>query len=220
MSFIRIVCRSEVSRPGASRLRLFRFDEIRRDACPARTGFHPGRDDPLKGSLTARWTDGQKDLPRRRAIHARPTSPPGRDGLNWRIPGGGRMRRPVATITIQSPTQRRASRSASAACRIRATGRGGRQHVVRTRSINGKGAVVDRSVIRLGVVPYVEGNASPRPHSVSPGDRSAQEYSPNTHAQRTRTAEATGNRSGDRYGGRGLLQREVRRPARRRPPRC
>ena len=87
--------------------------------------------------------------------------------------GGRRMRRPKATIIIQLPTQRRASRSASAACRIRATGRGGRQHVVRTRSVNGKGAVVDRSVKRLGLVPYVEGNASPRPHSVSRGDRSA-----------------------------------------------
>ena len=55
------------------------------------------------------------------------------------------MRWPKATITIQSPTQRRASRSASAACRIRATDRGGRQHVVRTRSISGKDrfAVID-----------------------------------------------------------------------------
>jgi len=76
-----------------------------------------------------------------------------------------------------------------AACRIRATDRGGRQHVVRTRSVNGKAAVVDRSVKRLGLVPYVEGNARPQPHDVSPGDRSEREYSPNTHAQRTRTAE-------------------------------
>ena len=60
-----------------------------------------------------------------------------------------------------------------AACRIRVTDRGGRQHVVRTRSVNGKAAVVDRSVIRLGLVPYVEGNASPRPRSVNRGDRSA-----------------------------------------------
>ena len=50
---------------------------------------------------------------------------------------------------------------------------GGRQHVVRTRRVNGKAAVVDRSDKRLGLVPYIEGNASPRPHSVSQGDRSA-----------------------------------------------
>ena len=61
-----------------------------------------------------------------------------------------------ATITIPSPTQRRASRLASAACRIRATDRGGRQHVVRTRSVNGKVAVVDYSVERAGRVPNVE----------------------------------------------------------------
>ena len=62
--------------------------------------------------------------------------------------------------------------------------RGGRQHVVRTRSVNAKAAVVDRSVKHLGLVPYVEGNASPRPHSVSRGDRSAQEYRPNVPVQR------------------------------------
>ncbi len=83
------------------------------------------------------------------------------------------MGQPKATITIPSPTQRRASRSASAACRIRAIGRGGRQNVVRTRSVSEKAAVVDRSVKRFGLVPYVEGNASPRPHSVSRGDGSA-----------------------------------------------
>ena len=64
------------------------------------------------------------------------------------------MGRLTATITIPSPTRRRANRSASAACRIRATDRGGRQHVVRTRSVHGKGAVVDRAVKRLGLVPY------------------------------------------------------------------
>ena len=149
-----------------------------------------------------------------------PDPGPAAAGRPSRRGGGRRMRRPKATITIRSPTQRRASRSASAACRIRATDRGGRQHVVRTRSVNGKAAVVDRSVKRLGLVPYVEGNASPRPHSVSRGDRKRKSTALTTKLSGPETAETTGNRSGDRCGGRGLLQREVRRPARRRPPRC
>ena len=49
-----------------------------------------------------------------------------------------------ATITIRSPTQRKASRSASAGCRIRATDLGGRRHVVRTRSVNGNATVVEK----------------------------------------------------------------------------
>ena len=72
-----------------------------------------------------------------------------------------RMGQPKAIITIRSPTQRRASRSASVVCRIRAIDRGGRQHVVRTRSLNGKAVVVDRAVKRLRLDPHVEGQASP-----------------------------------------------------------
>ena len=57
------------------------------------------------------------------------------------------MGQPKATITIRSPTRRRASRSASAACRIRATDRGGRRHAARTRNASGTAAnqVCDRS---------------------------------------------------------------------------
>ena len=62
------------------------------------------------------------------------------------------MGQPRATITTQSPTRRRASRSASAACRIRATDRGGRRHAVRTRTrANGGNQVCDRSNVRTGL---------------------------------------------------------------------
>ena len=90
--------------------------------------------------------------------------------------GSGRMRWPKAIITIPSPTQRRASRPASAACQIRDTDRGGRQHVVRTGSVNGKAVVVDRSVKRLGLDLYVEGNISTRPHSVIRYDLETEPY--------------------------------------------
>ena len=49
----------------------------------------------------------------------------------------------MATIIIQSPTRRRANQSASDVCRIRATDRGGRQHVVKIRHVNGKAALID-----------------------------------------------------------------------------
>jgi hypothetical protein len=73
------------------------------------------------------------------------------------------MGQPTATITMQPPTLRRGSRSASAAWRIGATDRGGGQHVVRTGGGSGQAAVVDRRMKRLGPISCVEGNASLRP---------------------------------------------------------
>ena len=54
------------------------------------------------------------------------------------------MRSPRATITTPLPTRRRESQSASAACRIRATDRGGGRPAARTRSPDGTAAVLAR----------------------------------------------------------------------------
>ena len=75
-------------------------------------------------------------------------------GKRSRHGGGGRMRQAKATITIRSPTRRRASRPASAGCRIKGCSTGAEDGTSSGHDVgNGKAAVVDRSLKRLGLVP-------------------------------------------------------------------
>ena len=64
--------------------------------------------------------------------------PPSRRRRPSRREGGGRMRQPVTTITTRWRTRRRASRPATRACRIKATGPPGSRDAAKTANASGK----------------------------------------------------------------------------------